>query len=122
MGALIIQVPEGGRLEERLREELAGVPSAEVTIAPLRPVSPGRIDPPEAARPVFSTASPEGLVTAGDELVRAVRAARGGVAPLAVVVEGAEELRSDQLAAALEAAAQAERDVILVLMREIEPA
>jgi hypothetical protein len=117
--ALIVQMPEGGALERRLRAEPA-VGQAEVTLAPVRPVSPGLIDPPQAGRAVFTTASPEGLVRERDELLRAVETAGAGSAPLTVVVEGAEELREDELRAALDAAARAKRDLILVLRRDIE--
>jgi hypothetical protein len=116
MATLIVQVPQGGRLERRLREDPRGA-----VLDPVRPVTPGCIDPPPAARAVFSTASPEGLVREREELVGAVTAARAGTEPLAILVEGAEELREDELAAARAAAARARRDVILVLMRELEP-
>jgi hypothetical protein len=115
--ALIVQMPEGGGLERRLRAEPA---SPDVALAPVRPVSPGLIDPPEAGRTVFTTPSPEGLVRERDELLRSVAAAGAGDAPLLVVVDGAEELRADELRAALDAADHAKRDVILVLRREIE--
>jgi hypothetical protein len=117
MATLIVQVPQGGRLERRLREDPRGA-----VLDPVRPVTPGRIDPPAAARAVFSTASPEGLVREREELAGALAAARTGTEPLAILVEGAEELREDELAAAQEATAHAKRDVILVLMRELEPA
>jgi hypothetical protein len=118
--ALIVQMPEGGALERRLRAEPAVGQSEEVTLAPVRPVSPGLIDPPQAGRTVFTTASPEGLVRERDELLRAVETAGAGSAPLTVVVEGAEELREDELRAVLDAAAHAKRDLILVLRRDIE--
>ncbi len=119
MASLIVQVPEGGRLERQLRD---GALAADTVLAPVRPVSPGRIDPPDAAKAVFSTASPEGLVREREELARAVAAERSGARPVAILVEGAEELREDQLAAAREAADHAHGDVILVLLRDIEPA
>lgn len=119
MASLIVQVPEGGRLERQLRD---GPLARETVLAPVRPVSPGRIDPPDAAKAVFSTASPEGLVRERDELARAVAAERSDTRPVAILVEGAEELREDELAAAREAADHAHGDVILVLLRDIEPA
>ena len=118
--ALIVQMPEGGALERRLRAEPAVGQSDEVALAPVRPVSPGLIDPPQAGRTVFTTPSPEGLVRERDELLRSVEAAGAGAAPLLIVVDGAEELRPDELGAALDAAAHAKPDVILVLRRDIE--
>ena len=118
--ALIVQMPEGGALERRLRAEPAVGQSDEVALAPVRPVSPGLIDPPQAGRTVFTTPSPEGLVRERDELLRSVQAAGAGAAPLLIVVDGAEELRPDELGAALDAAAHAKQDVILVLRRDIE--
>ena len=121
MASLIVQIPEGGRLERELRDGLLAGHAGDTVLAPVRPVSPGRIDPPDAAKAVFSTASPEGLVREREELARAVAAERSDARPVAILVEGAEELQEDQLAAAREAADHAHGDVILVLLREIEP-
>ena len=122
MASVIVQVPEGGRLERELRNGLLGEGARDTVLAPVRPVSPGRLDPPDAANTVFSTSSPEGLVREREELARAVAAERSSARPVAILVEGAEELREDELAAVREAADHAHSDVILVLLREIEPA
>ncbi len=47
-----------------------------------------------------------------------IAGAQTGVEPLVVVVEAAEELRDDELAAVLEAAGHASRPVILRVLRD----
>ena len=62
--------------------------------------------------------SPEGLTRDADELRRVVGGAGGGVEPLVIVIEAAEELRSDELAVVVDAASHTSRPVILRIMRD----
>jgi hypothetical protein len=47
-----------------------------------------------------------------------VGGAGGGVEPLVIVIEAAEELRSDELAVVVDAASHTSRPVILRIMRD----
>ena len=62
--------------------------------------------------------SPEALAREADEVRRVIAHAGTGVQPLVVVVEAAEELRDDELAAVLEAAGHAPRPVVLRVLRD----
>ena len=62
--------------------------------------------------------SPETLVREAAEVRGALAGAGTGVEPLVVVVEAGEELRDDELAAILDAAAHAPRPVILRILRD----
>jgi len=57
--------------------------------------------------------SPETLSREPEEVRRVIDAAGSGAEPLVVVVEAAEELRDDELAAVLDAADRTSRAVIL---------
>ena len=67
---------------------------------------------------VLSVPSPEALGREAGEVRRVIAGAQKGVEPLVVVVEAAEELRDDELAAVLEAAGHASRPVILRVLRD----
>ena len=66
----------------------------------------------------MSVLSPEALVREREELRRVLDAAGTGDEPLVVVVEVAEELREDELAAILDVARRAPRSVILRVARD----
>ena len=68
--------------------------------------------------PVLSVPSPETLAREAAEVRRAIAQAGTGVEPLVVVVEAADELRDDELAAVLEAAGHTSRRVIMRVMRD----
>jgi hypothetical protein len=112
--ALILQVPEGSSIEDALRRERPpSVADGAVLVETLAPGPDGRLDAPAAGEVVFSTLGPEGLVRDQESLRRAVDGAGTGSEPLLVVVEGAEELREDELAPVLEVARRSARPVIL---------
>jgi hypothetical protein len=112
--ALILQVPEGSSVEDALRNERPpSVADGAVVVETLAPGPDGRLAPPGAGEVVFSTLGPEGLRRDRDTLHRAVDGAGTGTEPLLVVVEAAEELREDELAPVVEAAARSPRPVIL---------
>ena len=62
---------------------------------------------------VMSVLSPEGLIREHDEVRRVIRAAGTGDEPVVIVVEAADELREDELAAILGPARGSRRPVIL---------
>jgi hypothetical protein len=67
---------------------------------------------------VLSVPSPEALAREPDEVRQVLGRAGTGVEPLVVVVEAAEELREDELAAVVDAAQHAPRAVILRVLRD----
>ncbi len=77
----------------------------------------GVLEPPSAGEVVLSVSSPEALAREAGEVRRVIAQAGTGAQPLVVVVEAAEELREDELAAVLEAAGHTSRPVILRVIR-----
>jgi hypothetical protein len=77
----------------------------------------GSLEPPSAGEVVLSVASPEALAREAAEVRRVIAHAGTGVEPLVLEVEAAEELRDDELASVLEAAAHTSRPVILRIIR-----
>ena len=66
----------------------------------------------------MSVPSPEALVREAGEVRRVIAGAGKGAEPLVIVVEAAEELRDDELAAILDAARHTSRPVILRIIRD----
>lgn len=77
----------------------------------------GNLEAAGAGEVVLSVPSPEALRDAG-EVRRVIARAGTGVEPLVVVVEAAEELREQELAAVVAAAEHAARPVILRVVRD----
>jgi hypothetical protein len=78
----------------------------------------GRLIPPPAGEVVLSVPSPEALRRDRQEVEDAIGQAVTGDEPLVIVVEGAEELREDELSVVLDAADRADRVVILRVMAD----
>jgi predicted P-loop ATPase/GTPase len=112
--SLIVQAARGGAVDRQLRRDPpAGVTSGEVVVEALEADAAGRLDAPDVGEVVMSVPAPEALLRDRDELRRAIDKAGPGAEPLVVVVEAAEELREDELAAILDAARRSRRSVIL---------
>jgi hypothetical protein len=111
---LIVQVPRGGEVHRQLSaQEPQSVASGEVVVE-VGPTDPeGHLEPPAAGQVVLSVPSPEALKRETGEVRRVIGQAGTGVEPLVVVVEAAEELREEELAALLDAASHTSRGVIL---------
>jgi hypothetical protein len=106
---LIIQVARGGAVARQFE----GDRPADIAIDTRPADENGRIEPPDVGRVVLSVPSPETLIREPEEVRRVIDAAGSGAEPLVVVVEAAEELRDDELAAVLDAADRTSRAVIL---------
>jgi hypothetical protein len=78
----------------------------------------GALVPPDHGEVVLSVASPEALKRERDEVHRVISEAGRGVEPLVVVVEAAEVIRDEELAAVVRAAKQTARPVILRIIRD----
>jgi hypothetical protein len=117
--ALIIQLPAGSAVDRQL--EADPPPSAasdRVVIEPLPADAEGTIQPPVAGRVVLSFLSPEDLRREADKVRQEIRSYDSSEPPV-VVIEVAEELREDELAALLQAADEASRTVILCILGSI---
>jgi hypothetical protein len=116
---LIIQVPRGSAVDRQLSAQPpASVASGEVVVEVGPADARGHLEPPTAGQVVLSVPSPETLARQADEVRRVIAQAGTGTEPLVVVVEAAEELREDELAAVLEAAKHASRPVIMRIIRD----
>jgi hypothetical protein len=115
---LIIQVPRGGPIDRQLKEQAPpSVASGEVVVEALASDAEGNLDPPATGEVVLSVPSPESLSREAGEVRRVITQAGTGIEPLVIVIEAAEELRDDELAAVLDAARRAPRAVILRVIR-----
>ena len=114
---LIIQLARGGAVDRQLGEQAPqSVARGEVVVDHGPTNAEGHLEAPTAGEVVLSVPSPEALAREADEVRRVIAHAGTGVEPLVVVVEAAEELREDELAAILEAAGRTSRAVILRIM------
>src|SRR5512132_1637763 len=116
---LIVQVARGGAVDRQLGAQAPrAVASGEVVVSAGPADAQGHLEPPAAGQVVLSVPSPEALAREAAEVRRVIAQAGGGTEPLVVVVEAAEELRDDELAAVLDAAQHASRPVILRVLRD----
>jgi hypothetical protein len=116
---LIIQLPRGSAVDRQLGSQVPkSVASGEVVVQVGPTDAEGHLEAPAAGQVVLSLPSPEALQREAGEVRRVIRQAGTGVEPLVVVVEAAQELREDQLAAVLDAARHTSRGVILRIIRD----
>jgi hypothetical protein len=117
---LIIQVPHDSSVSRDLREEPPdSVVSGRAVVEHLPVGEDGRLLAPEGGELVMSVPSPEALRREADEVRRLIRDTDEMGEPLVVVIEGAEYLRDDELAAMLAAAGETNRVVILRIMEGV---
>jgi hypothetical protein len=116
---LIIELPSGGAVDRQLRAQaLPSLASGEVVVEDGPADADGALEASTAGQVVLSVSSPESLRREAAEVRRVIAHASTGVEPLVVVVEAAEELREEELAAVLEAATHTSRAVILRIVRD----
>jgi hypothetical protein len=116
---LIVQVARGGAVDRQLGAQAPqAVASGEAVVSAGPADAQGHLEPPAAGQVVLSVPSPEALAREAAEVRRVIAQAGAGTEPLIVVVEAAEELRDDELAAVLDAAQHASRPVILRVLRD----
>ena len=114
---VIVQVPRGGAVDRYLRTyPPPSVASGRAVVDRVAAEPDGRLGPPEAGEVIMSVLSPEALRSDQREVRDVVLQAAPGSAPLVILIEAAEELREDELAAVLDAAARAGRAVVLRVM------
>ena len=117
--SLIVQFPRDGAVDRHFRADPPpSVASGRVALEHVAGDVEGRLGPPEAGEVVMSVLSPEALIREGQQVQDVVRRAAGTDEPLVIIVQAAEELREDELAAVLAAAAHTHRHVILRVMAD----
>ncbi len=115
---LIVQVRRDGAVDRNLRADPPpSLRSGRIAVDRIDEPG-GQLGPPEAGEIVMSVLSPEALVRERQEVREILRRADSGAEPLVILVEAAEELREDELAAVLEAAERARRPVILRVLAD----
>lgn len=77
----------------------------------------GVLVPPNAGEVVLTVPSPEALSREPAEVRQVIDRAGTGTEPLVVVIDDAEEIRDEELAPLVEAAARSSRPVILRVIR-----
>ncbi len=116
---LVIELPRGGAVDRQLSAQpLQSVASGDVVVESGPTDSEGALEASTAGEVVLSVPSPESLRREAAEVRRVIAHAGTGVEPLVVVVEAADELREEELAAVLQAAGHASRAVILRIVRD----
>jgi hypothetical protein len=116
---LIVQVARAGAVERQLAPLVPWDVSGGAVVLNVLPAdAQGHLEPPAAGQVVLSVPSPEALSRESAEVHRVIARAGTGVEPLVIVVEAAEELREEELAAVVKAAGHTSRSVILRVMRD----
>ncbi len=117
---LIIQVPRGSAVDRNLRENPpASVASGRVVVERLPADAGGQIMPPETGEVVLSVLSPEALSREAEQVGRLLKGATADGEPLVVLVQVAEEIRDDELAAVLGVRVHTRRVVLLRVLGSI---
>ncbi len=115
---MIVQIPGGGAIAEQLASTPPAAATSGAIVVQVGPTdAEGNLEPPLAGKVVFSVPSPEALAREPAEVQRVIAHAGTGVEPLLVVVEAAEQLREEELAAVLRASDHTSRAVILRVIR-----
>jgi hypothetical protein len=117
-GLLIVQLPRDGAVDRQLAASPPpSIASGRVVVEHVA-AQGGRLPPPEAGEVVLSVLSPEALTREQHQVRAAVRRAGPDGEPLVILVEAAAELREDEIAVVLEAAARTHHPVIVRLMAD----
>jgi hypothetical protein len=116
---LIVQLAPDGAADRSLRADPPpSIASGQVVLDHVPRAADGRLPPPEAGEIVLSVPSPEALTREADEVRDVIKQAPERHRPLVIIVEAAEELREEELAVVLDAAARAQRRVIVRVMAD----
>lgn len=116
---MIIQLPRGSAVDRQLAASAPpSIVAGDAVVEGGPPDSQGHFEWSATGQVVMSLPSPEALEREAAEVRRVIAQAGTGVEPLVVVVEAAEGLREQQLAALLGAAKHTSRPVILRIVRD----
>ncbi len=116
---LIVQLRRDGAVDRNFRADPPpSLATGQVVLDHVIGAADGDLELPEVGEIVLSVLSPEALTRERQRVRDVVRDAPVTDQPLMIIVEAAEELREDELAAVLDAAQRADRLVILRLMAD----
>ena len=116
--SIIVQLPRDSAIDHELRADPPpSLASGQVVLDHVLAGPDGRLEPPEASEIVMSVPSPEGL-RQQSEVRDVIQQAPDKRKPLMIIVEAAEELREEELAAVVDAAEHAHRRVIIRIMAD----
>jgi len=116
---LIVELTRDSAVDRNIRADVPpSVKSGRVVLDHIEADDLGRLVPPPAGEVVLTVLSPEGLRRDPQVVRDAVAQAAGDDQPPVIVVEEAEYLREDELAAVLDAADRADRVVIVRIMAD----
>ena len=117
---LIIQVPRDSSVGRYLKADPpAAIADVRVVVEHLQPGADGKLLPPEAGEIVLNVPSPETLRREPEQVGQAISRAADDGRPLVVLVEGAEQLRDDELSTILQAALTAGGIVIMRILEGV---
>ena len=110
---LIVELTRDSAVDRNVRADLPpSVKSGRVALDHIEADDLGRLSPPPAGEVVLTVLSPEAL-RRDPQVVRDAIAQADSDQPPVIVVQAAEYLREDEIAAVLDAADRADRTVIL---------
>jgi hypothetical protein len=111
---LIVELAEGGEVDRYFQADPPpSLASGRVVLDHFAADADGGLGLPEAGEVVLSVLSPEALTREREQVREVIEGAGPGDEPLVIIVQAAEELREDELAAVIDAASRAPRPVIL---------
>jgi hypothetical protein len=117
--SLIVQLPSNGPAARLLRADPpVSIANGHAVVEHFPVDADGRLESPEAGEVILSVLSPEALARESEQVRDVIRHAETGDEPPVIIVEAAEELRDDEIAVVLNAAADAHRVVILRVMAD----
>jgi hypothetical protein len=115
---LIVELTRDSEVDRNVRADLPpSIKSGRVALDHIEADDLGRLSPPPAGEVVLTVLSPEAL-RRDPQVVRDAIAQADFDQPPVIVVEAAEYLREDEIAAVLDAADRADRTVILRLVTD----
>lgn len=115
---LIVELTRDSAVDRNVRADLPpSIKSGRVALDHIEADDLGRLSPPPAGQVVLTVLSPEAL-RRDPQVVRDAIAQADSDQPPVIVVEAAEYLREDEIAAVLDAADRADRTVILRVMTD----
>ena len=115
---LVVELTRGSAVDRNVRADLPpSIKSGRVALDHIEADDLGRLSPPPAGEVVLTVLSPEALRRDPQVIRDAIDQADSDQPPV-IVVEAAEYLREDEIAAVLDAADRADRIVILRILTD----
>ena len=116
---LIVELTRDSAVDRNVRRDLpSSIKRGRVVLDHIEADDLGRLNSPPAGEVVLTVLSPEALRRDPQVVRDAVAQAAGSDQPPVIVVEAAEYLREDEIAAVLDAADRADRTVIVRILTD----